>query len=713
MAEQIIDCLFAIPAFLPATLCTGYLAAWITNLHGFQQRSIAERMFWSVPLSLAISPIASALIGKAFSLAAVVLFLQASAVLFLGILGMEWIRLQRSHKKWNFGWYPLGGTALILSIGWIVFTVLSLVDFQSYHALHMSQSMFDLGSRINWIDSILRTGVPPANSMYFYGKAASMHNYYFWYVICAAVAQMAHLPVRSVLIASCIWAGFSLASLTGLYLKYFLEVGSRLRSQFLLSMFLLMVSGLDICANFWNILYLNNTSSGILEYGSLDIIPSWPDALVMVPHHIAGLVCCMLAFLLAHMAEKDGEHSHTACVALIAVALASAFGLSIYVPFAFFLITIAWGFWQVAIEHRHRATILLAMGGAGAAIVLIPYLWDLTHTSAGMHAGNILWFSVREVIPPDGLLGLPILQHLSVGHFLAARNFANLILLAPGYVIQLGFYLAVLLIYLIPAWRGRTALTPARKSLVFIVVATIPFHSLVRSSATSFNDFGFRTAFFLQFPLLLLASELITSWNCADRRQNIDTNDSGLPCNTPHWLRSIASFALVIGVASTLCEVLALRIVLPLVDAKTSAGHDPAAPNFSHNAYISSIGYAKLDVSVPKDAIVQFNPNIRLRMWTTPDQIGINRQAVISYDKPWCGSELGGDPSGCLAMAAAIDSIFNGATAEQARTTCRLYGIQYLVVRIYDPAWKDKNGWVWALNPVVSDPEFRALECSR
>jgi hypothetical protein len=62
-------------------------------------------------------------------------------------------------------------------------------------------------------------------------------------------------------------------------------------------------------------------------------------------------------------------------------------------------------------------------------------------------------------------------------------------------------------------------------------------------------------------------------------------------------------------------------------------------------------------------------------------------------------------------MAVAIDSLFNGATAERARATCRSYKIGYLVSRIYDPAWQDKQSWVWTLKPVVSDPEFRALDC--
>lgn len=66
-AREIADCLLAIVAFIPANLCTGYLAAWFTNLHNFRQRTFIERLFWSIPLSLAISTIASVLIGRFLS----------------------------------------------------------------------------------------------------------------------------------------------------------------------------------------------------------------------------------------------------------------------------------------------------------------------------------------------------------------------------------------------------------------------------------------------------------------------------------------------------------------------------------------------------------------------------------------------------------------------------------------------------------------------
>jgi hypothetical protein len=68
-AQQIAASLLAVPAFLLATLCTGYLAAWFTDLHDFRKRFFVERIFWSVPLSLAISTIAAVLIGKFLPLA--------------------------------------------------------------------------------------------------------------------------------------------------------------------------------------------------------------------------------------------------------------------------------------------------------------------------------------------------------------------------------------------------------------------------------------------------------------------------------------------------------------------------------------------------------------------------------------------------------------------------------------------------------------------
>jgi hypothetical protein len=68
------------------------------------------------------------------------------------------------------------------------------------------------------------------------------------------------------------------------------------------------------------------------------------------------MVCCLFAFLLAGMARKNIVQS----VVLIALALASAFGLSIYVTFAFFLVMLVWAAWQMAFERVFRPALVLA-----------------------------------------------------------------------------------------------------------------------------------------------------------------------------------------------------------------------------------------------------------------------------------------------------------------------------------------------------------------
>ena len=709
--QQIRDSLLAIPAFVPVMVCPGYVTAWFTNLHDFRRRSLVERIFWSVPLSLGVSTIAAYLIGRFFSLNAVVALFAASAVAWVALLAWEWRERRRSGEEWVIGFRPLGGVAVMLALLWIAVAILSLVDWQSGNRLFMSVANFDQGSRVNWTQSILRTGIPPANPLYWYRHAAPMRNYYFWYIDCAAVARMTHIPVRAILTAGCVWSGFVLVALAGLYLKHFLACSTRMRRQFVLLTCLLIVTGLDICANFWDVFFLHQSLPGSLEWWSASQIASWLDSLLWAPHHVASLVCCMFAFLLAWLEDSEVKRRGITSVVLIAASLASAFGLSIYVAFGFFLVTLAWGFWQIRIEHVPRPTLLLGAGGAGAAMLLAPYLLELTHDSGGIKGQSPLIFAIRETFSPNGLLASTLFNGIGINHPIAARNLANLVFLAPSYVIELGFYLLVLLIYLVPAWRGRSQLNPAQRSLIFISVATLLPISVIRSSVIESNDFGWRAALLLQFPLLVLASELLTSWRRTDPKAHGAEDVTNLLPRTPQWLRSISTLAIWIGIISTSTQVLLLRFAVPLLESHLNAVHSPMAGALSHNHYFSSIGYAQLDATIPRDAVVQFNPNFANQYWEPADIVGVDHQVAIAGDKPWCGAELGGDPSGCLGMAAAIDALYKGATAEQARATCGQIGIQYLIARVYDPAWTDKRGWVWTLKPVVQDDEFRALDC--
>ena len=690
------------------------MAAWFTNLHDFRKRSIVDRLFWSVPLSVAVSTIASVLIGKAFSLNAVVAFFLMSATLFLGTVVEEHFRLRRSGGKWLTGWSPLGGSAFTLGVLWVALAVSSLIDLQSDHQLFMSLTIFDHASRVNWTESILRTGIPPANPLYFYGQPATMRYYYFWNVICAAIARMSHLPVRAVYVASCVWGGFILVAIIGLYLKYFLAVGDRLRKQFLLAVSLIAVSGIGSVVTLWKTIYRNGGLPGAPQIWAVAQLNSWYDSLLFVPHHISSMVCCMLAFLLAWIEGKGGAHRQAAYSVFIAAALASAFGLSIYVSFGFFLLMVLWALWQVIVEHVYRPVALMAYGGAGAVVLLLPYSFELRHGSSGTHgSGSLFAFAVRETFSPNGILNSSLMHSLDHVHPWVALGLCRLLLLLPGLTIELGVFLIALLIYLVPAWRDETPLTSPQKSLLFIAVLTLLVSSFIRSNVLAINDFGVRSALILQFATLLMASEILTAWRPASREPRVSDNDVRLVNNSPPWLQFTARLGIVLGVITTIHQAIIFRFTIPIAEAVTHmrSVKDPVAANISHNAYISAIGYARLNATIPRDAIVQPNPASPNAFWSLVDDVNIDHQRAIALDKPWCGAELGGDPTGCQPMAAAIDSLFEGASADQARATCRRYKISYLVSRTYDPVWQDKKSWVWTLKPVVSDPEFRALDC--
>lgn len=720
---EIGEVLLALAAFFPVAVCPGYLLGWFFDLHRFRSRSLVERLLWSIPASFAVSAIASFLIAWAISLSAVVWAFIACAAIWLALLVSERIELRRKGRQLTVGFEPIGRSAIVLAAIWVTVAVLSLVDFEYNQQLFSSLTIYDQAARVSWTDSILRTGVPPANPYYWYQHAAPMRNYYFWYILCAAVVRMAHVPTRAALMASCVWSGFGLSALIGLYLKHFLCVGDRLRRQFVIALGLLMVCGLDIIVHVWNLIVLHIPPFSHARAWFNGQIDSWFVTLLYAPHHIAGLVCCMFAFLLAWIANNEGSERVVPLVGFIALALASAFGLSVYVTLAFALLMLARGLWQLIAEHKLRSAIMLAVGGLGSGVLLVPYLRQLTASSMSAYSGGSVsaihgsapfGFAVRETVPPDGLLASGLFRSIALSHPEAARNLANLLLLVPGLSVELGFFLGAFILYLFPSFRDRTRLAPAQRTLVFIGAASLVVTSFIHSSVITYNDFAFRGALFAQFCFLLLGSDVVMLWRDRGAMNKLAEDRPGVPTSTPSWLRSIVALACVFGGFSTVYYSVMFRATVPLAEwAHKHVVHDPIVGNFSHESYILHFGYARLNSAIPKSSIVQFNPSLQNEYWGLMNLVAIDRQVAIVGAKPWCGAELGGDPRGCLVMGPPIDGLFKDASAELAKSTCRQFGIEYLVATIYDPVWNDKQSWVWTLTPVVQDSEFRALDCRR
>jgi hypothetical protein len=310
---------------------------------------------------------------------------------------------------------------------------------------------------------------------------------------------------------------------------------------------------------------------------------------------------------------------------------------------------------------------------------------------------------VRETIPPANILALPFMRQLATSHPAVATGIANLVLMIPGYAAELGFYFIVLVLFVAALWRSRESLAPAQRALLVIVLASFPFMSFIRSEVLNVNDYGIHAGMFVEFPLLLLASQLVMDWR--EQRSPWPSGQGWIDLRSmPRWVISSAKILVAFGALSTIYIACMLRFGIFLFP-------DAGDHRLSHKAWISTVGYEHLNAAVPRDAVVQFNPSGSETFWKNIDMINVHHQAVIATDQPWCGSELGGDPSACPAMISAIVPLFHDAGADQARVVCMKYGIHYLVANVYDPVWTDPRSWVWTLKPVVSDPEFRALNC--
>ncbi len=411
---DIFGCLLAVMAFLPVLLAPGYCLGWASDLLGFRARPLGERVAWSVAISFAVVPIAAVMIAKVASLTAVCWLAGlcgVAAVIAIGPAGKS--QLVRGS------WMGLGIAAV-----WAVLVVLALVDVAVRNHLLLSVTVYDHAVRTAFVDAVMRTGVPPANPLYWPGHAAPMRYYYFWYVVTAVAAKIAAVTARQAFIASVAWAGIGLGAIVALYCRSFLEAvepgegASRRRwPRVALALGLLAVTGLDIlpaiAKEVWQL-----PADADMDWWSGDQVTSWLDSVIWVPHHVAALVCCLFGFLLVWMSKGQGRGQCSVCAVVAGIAFASAFGLSIWVPLGFAMVMVAWTLWVLAWERESRARVPVLLGaGLVAVLALLPYLHELRTEPADIPAAaasgaagsslHFLQFAIRRIIDPDALLAFP------------------------------------------------------------------------------------------------------------------------------------------------------------------------------------------------------------------------------------------------------------------------------------------------------------------
>jgi len=714
--QDVSGSLVAVLAFSFVLYAPGYLVAYATDLFGFRQMGFTERSMWAIACSFSVVPIVSYLVGSSAGLGAICWLFAGSALLTLLLL---WHRSSRPgwsrRDRWVIG---------LLACGWIAFVLLMLVDLQVGNKLYFSVVMADQSYRVAFVDAVVRTGIPPANPLYFAGSPAPMRYYYYWYVLCAAVVKLAHVSARQSFIASSIWAGFGLMVTVKLYTTHFFKWG---RKQGWIALGLLFVTGADLIPALGNVI-LQPSLNGDIHWWSVDPIAAWPDSLLWVPHHVSSVLCCLLGFLYLWRTfqsmnqEPVSRSSSRWAIMLAAVAFASGFGLSIFVALGFALMMIVWAVWLAVLRHAERFALWRRVAAISllSAVILALFVSELmgshSHSVGGQGSESaaptkhMFSLSVRRMIDPGLLTGLPVFTAWNKAHPVLLDQTLRLILLLPGLAMELGVYGAVLVLVLL-ARRRRPPIQVdhARDTALFFCVCGLVMVLFISSSVISNNDFGYRAVMLPQFFLLLLAADVLGSWW-------IPGKTCAVPA-TPGKRRLLYSL-LVLGLAGSIYAALLLRAWLPIEAPRVQNGFS----QLPKDAFEIREAFASLNPVASKNAVVAFRPIDpildRNNVVVFPSEfyqrmLVMNAGRQILNAERECATQFGGDPAECPVIQAATVQLYASPppSAEWARDYCSRFGVQYLVISHRDPDWDRDTGWPVTLPSIAREPGFRILQC--
>jgi hypothetical protein len=667
----------------------GYVIGWLTNVFEFRQRRIITQAMLSTPLAVALLPILVYYVGRyptalwAFFGASWITFAVLLRRTLMGRPGSGLPRIPRAI------W--IGGSFAVL---WSLVAIATLVDLQFKNRLYFSVPAYDYSLRTA-LTAAATKAIPPNNPFFANIPTVPLRYHYFWMLICSLAARLGHIGARQAMYGGTVWAGIALMSLIAICLKFFLNVRERLERKVFIGWGLLLVTGLDILPT----LYLYVHSHAIapdMEWWNVQIT-SWVDALLWTPHHMMGLVACMVGFVLLRQSVKN-KHERAVAIILAGLAFASAVGLSVLVTFTFAAFIALWLLVATLRKWWDDAIGLLAAGGLALAAAL-PYLSQLTGPGLDGSGGGGRFFAVSIREFPLGIYAIS--SAIGVPYY--KLTFLALPLLPLNYFLELGFFFFIGALRIKSIRSGSTPMTRLEETGWTMVATSFFVGSLLRSTTIGSNDLGWRCFVLAQLVLLLWAALLVDDWWAAGSLAALRRNKAAV----------FAGILLLMGVVGTLYQVTMLR-AYPILHDEGSL--DPKAYPFLYldrklgeRTYALRSVYDQLSTMLPEDAIIQYNPNtlafVQHELYSVHD-------AAIGLQL--CGTVFGGTLDQCMGRIKSVPPLFKRPSLTQSASlddTCREYRIKVILVDDDDPVWKQGDSWVWTRVPLLANDHVRAFYC--
>ena len=685
----------AVLLFPLVVLVPGYVIAWVLDILAFRQRMLLTRVAIAVPLSIGVCPVITYYLWRV-SFFAVGLFYGTCVVAFLGLLLYE--RHQILSRKAVGGCVKSGITYFVILAGWAILATLILIDIQIGRRLYFPTVTYDYALRVAFISAISRTGVPPHNPYFFDGHFFDLRYHYFWLILCSIVQRIAGVGVspRQAMLAGTVWCGIGLLAIVPLYLRFFMPKDPKqLLRRALIGAALLAVTGLDLLP----VALIESTKHVMptIEWWN-EQVTSWLGSVMWVPHHVGGLLACLMGFLVLWNSPNARTWKQQISASLVAALMfASASGMSVHVTLVFAAFLTSWIVIAWLRSHRTSAS-LISVSGLTALGLSLPFLLPMIARQPGMpgmaESSTVPFeFAVRSFVILD------ILMDLGASHTWQT-NLTNLLALPLNYFLELGFFLVVGVIQCTRMWRDRHNVSEQQLCSLAMVVTSVVICTFVKSTVILANDLGWRGFLIAQFVLLIWGVDLL-----ADGLLSARTIGGA-------FKRHLVVITLTFGIAGTLYEAVKTRFY-PLQQDTTSV---PIYAWLSHDRNLGARTFALREIyqelkhRTPETAVFQHNPNAE------PQDLfhGMYADRQLAAETPSCAVVFGGDASVCRSRIGSIEALFDNPKAfhpSEIDDACRQLSINVLVVKDTDKVWHDPESWVWHRTPMVANNYARAFDC--
>lgn len=646
----------------------GYTVAWLFDLFDFRKASPGWQIVVGLALSVSMVPVIEFLLWTYLTIASVWIFHLVAAVICAGLM-------LRSGRPAVPMW--IGITAL----AWLAVVLGSGIDLQIGNRLFPSVLVYDYNLRTAVIDGISRLGMPATNALYFPNHFVPLRYHYFWFLPCSLVERAGGSIVspRHALIAGGVWCGWALMAAVTLGLRYLHPAGERgLERRAKWAILILAIAGLDIIPNLIFDAVFATTGAGLVFASSEwwnNPVTGFPHAVLWVAHHIASVIACFVGLML--LLRSLGRIAPAICAGLC---FASAAGLSIYVTLTFAMFMVPLGavmLWRK--DWLERAAWLTA--GVTTLAGAMPYLLAI-RAGGGASEGSFMSLTVRD---------MTILDILLPGYGLNWNQiaWANLAALPLNYFLETGLAFLLAGVWLRRACR-RKHLRESEGIALGLFLTALFVGTFLRSGVIVNNDLAWRGALVGQLILVIWSAGPLSAWWRIRGRRGA----------------GLVTGLVVLGLASSVYELIILRTYFPLMEARKV----PVVDWFSKTAetarrtFDARLVYEQLQRELPREAIIQANP----AHWNDLYHGLYSQRQTAAFDR-LCGSVLGGDPSPCPAMQSALAPLFwSDGDIDHA---CDAWNIRALIAKDNDPVFQNHSAWPWTRPPLAVAEHVRAVGC--